>query len=144
MNEIFSFQVQAQIVLQTGVTKVASVNQRLNLFLLQTSTIFCWAWQSFQFPFLLSQSTGALMSLRLVSFSLLSYINFIIYTRFKKINNLKITKVGQEPVSIIHIRFTKTGSSIKQLTPDQVSTLEGDVNWGVVYPKSSYKISLPL
>ena len=58
----------------------------------------------------------------------------------RKHNNLEITTLGWGPdVSIIY--YTRIGSGIKMVHTE--ATL-GHVNWGVVYPKSSYKIGLPI
>ena len=51
------------------------------------------------------------------------------------------TKLGLEPASIVH--YTWPGSSIKQPTPNYLTT-QCHVNWPVVYPESSYKIMDPV
>ena len=58
----------------------------------------------------------------------------------KKRNNWKNTTLGWEPELIIY--YTQTGSSIKPPTQNSEVTL-GHVYRGVVYPRSSYKSTLP-
>ena len=57
-----------------------------------------------------------------------------------KCNNLKYT-LSQVQVSNVH--YNRPRPSIKQPTQNKEATL-GFLDWRVVYPKSNYKISLPL